>query len=78
MSKLNCIKDIKFQTAEDYVLNLIEKGRLSFGRAAEILDLSIYDIQDIAKSKGIRLGATLEQYQKSKKFVKELIGKSKK
>lgn len=78
MSKLNCIKDIKFQTAEDYVLNLIEKGRLSFGRAAEILDLSIYDIQDIAKSKGVILGATLEQYQKSKKFVKELIGKSKK
>jgi len=72
------LKQFLYKGLEDYVIDLVEKGKLSVGRAAEVLDLSIYDIHEIAKSKGLKLSATLEQYQKNKKFVKELVSKSKK
>ena len=72
------LKQLLYKGLEDYAIDLVEKGKMSIGRAAEILDLSIYDIHEIAKSKGIKLSATLEQYQKNKKFVKELANKSKK
>ena len=68
-NKAIVLKQLLYKGLEDYVIGLISKGRLSIGKAAEILDLSIYDVQDIAKSKGLKLSATLEQYQKSKKFL---------
>ena len=66
------LKQLLYKGLEDYAIGLVERGKLSIGKAAEILDLSIYDIHEIAKSKGIKLGATLEQYQRSKKFIKKL------
>lgn len=69
------LKQLLYEGLKDYVIDLIQKGRLSAGKAAEILDLSIYDIHEIAKSKGIKLSATLEQRQRSREFMKSLIKK---
>lgn len=63
------LKQFLYKGLEDFVINLVSKGRLSTGKAAEILDLSIYDIHEIAKSKGLKLSANIEQRQKSKKAL---------
>ena len=63
------LKQLLYKGLEDYVIDLISKGRLSIGKAAEILDLSIYGIHEIAKSKGLKLSATREQRQKSKELM---------
>jgi hypothetical protein len=47
----------------------VEAGRLSAGRAAELLDLSIYDIYDKAKARGLEIGSTPEQFRESVKYA---------
>ena len=51
--------------AEEQAVKMVSEGRLSIGRAAELLDLTYYDIYRIAEAKGIELGGTPEQYQDS-------------
>lgn len=63
------LKQLLYKGLEDYVMNLVSRGRLSVGRAAEILDLSIYDVHEIAKVKGLILSATKEQRQKGKESL---------
>ena len=62
------LKQFLYKGLEYYVTGLVSKGRLSIGKAAEILDLSVYDMHEIAKSKGLKLSATREQRQKSKEM----------
>lgn len=69
-NKAIVLKQFLYQGLKNYVIDLVGKGRLSVGKAAEILDLSIYDIHDIAKSKGLKLSATKEQRQKSKESIR--------
>jgi len=61
-----------YGAAEDYALNLVEEGRLSSSRASELLDVTIYDIYDMAEARGLRLGATLEQYEESMRTLEGL------
>jgi len=65
-NKAIVLKQLLYKGLEEYVIDLVSKGRLSIGKAAEILDLSVYDIHEIAKSKGLKLSATKEQRQISK------------
>lgn len=72
-TKTAVIKQFLYSGAEEYLLKLCSQGRISLGKAAEILQKSIYDLQESAKQKGIGLGITAEEYSKSKKFAQELI-----
>ncbi|MAE43293.1 hypothetical protein CMO93_05960 [Candidatus Woesearchaeota archaeon] len=67
------LKQLLYKGLEEYILGLIAKGRLSVGKAAEILDTSIYNIHELAKSKGIKLSASLEQRQKSKEYLTRAV-----
>jgi hypothetical protein len=49
--------------AEDYVLDLLSRGRLSIARAAELLNLGVADVQILALERGVEIGATAEQSQ---------------
>jgi len=51
--------------AEDYVLQLLARGRISISRAAEFLELSIYDVHQICQERGVAIGATVEQFDRS-------------
>src|SRR3989338_6530365 len=74
-NKAIVLKQLLYKGLEDYLLGLIAKGRLTVGRAAEILGVSVYDIQEMAKSMEIKLTASQEQRQKSRKYVEEFLGK---
>lgn len=75
-NKAVVLKQLIYKGLEDYILSLLEKGRLSIGKAAEILDSSIYDIHEMAKSKGIKLSASIEQRQKSKENLKKFLNRA--
>lgn len=51
--------------AERYVLQLLSNGRVSVSRAAEYLDLSVYDVVRLAQENGIEIGATADQHAKA-------------
>jgi hypothetical protein len=57
-----------YQGAESYALNQVAAGRLSLGRAAELLESSIYDIYEKALEKGLEIGTTSEQFRESMKY----------
>lgn len=74
-NKAIVLKQLIYKGLEDYIIGLCANGRLSIGKAAEILDKSIYDVQEIAKEKNIKLSATKSQRQKSKDLLKRLLKK---
>lgn len=58
--------------AELYVLGLVAEGRLSAGRAAELLGRSVHDIYRLAETNGVELGASDEQRRRSRSLADEL------
>ena len=67
-----------YQGAEEQAVRMVSEGRLSIGRAAELLDLTHYDIYRIAQAKGIELGGSPEQYQESPASAAPLLAGSRK
>lgn len=59
--------------AEEYVLEIVSSGRISIGKAAELLRISIYDIYKLAEKHKMKLGGTVEQEMKSKKTAKKYM-----
>jgi len=72
-NKTIAIKQFLYSGAEEYLIRLCSQGRLSIGKAADILHRSIYDLQESAKQKGIELGITAKEYQEGKRLAQELI-----
>ena len=70
------LKQLIYQSLEGYILKLCAHGRLSIGKAAEILDTTIYEIHKIANEKGIKLTVAEEQMEKSKKLLDKLSKKA--
>ncbi len=69
LSRSVVIKQFVYEGLEEYALKLCERGRLSIGRAAEILDMGIYDLQEMAKdTKNQRFFGSLRN---SKEFQRE-------
>ena len=68
-NKAVVLKQLIYHGLEDYVIQLCVKGRISVGKAAHVLGLSIYDIQDRAQEKGVKLTASKEQLEYSKKVM---------
>jgi len=75
LSRSVVIKQFVYEGLEDYALKLCSKGRLSIGKVAEILEKSIYDIQEMAKERGIILSADEKAAEKSHETTKRLIKK---
>mgnify|MGYP001024619993 CR=1 FL=1 len=73
VNQSTALKQLLYTGAESYILELLRKGRISIGRAAELLDKTIYDIYRLAKEKDIKLGVTEAYYIKSKETTKKLI-----
>ena len=63
--KATALRQWLHRGAAQYVLKLVAEGRISVGRAAELLDLTVYDLQHLATTLDIELGATDEQRRKS-------------
>lgn len=72
-AKTTAIKQFLRSGAEEYLLILCSQGRVSIGKAAEMLHKSIYDLQETARKKGVELGITAKEYEIGKKFAKKLI-----
>lgn len=67
------LRQLLYAGAEGYVLGLLSEGRLSVSRAAEILDTSVHRVHRLAEERGVQIGATLEQYRRSKEDVAGLL-----
>lgn len=63
--KTTSLRQWLYASAEAYALKRLSEGRLSLSQAADLLDLSVYDVQCKAQEQGIELGATADQYHQA-------------
>ncbi len=73
LDQSTAIRQFLYIGVEEYILDLVSEGRITIGKASEILHKSIYDLQRNAQKHGIPLGATLEQAKKSREFAKRIF-----
>ncbi len=59
--------------AEEYILELIVQGRITIGKASELMNKTVYDVQRIAQKHGVKIGATAEQIHKSRNTAKQVL-----
>ncbi|MBI4337851.1 MAG: hypothetical protein HY683_08515 [Chloroflexi bacterium] len=71
--KATALRQWLHRGAAQYVLKLVAEGRISIGRAAELLDVTVYDLHYLAETQGIELGATDEQRRQSRAVVAKLV-----
>ena len=72
IDKATALRQLLYTGAEEYVLQLVSEGKLSMGRAGELLEMSVYDIQRLAEERGIELSATADQYEKARETAEKL------
>ena len=72
LDQSTALRQLLYLGAEEYVLELVETGRISIGHAAELLKTSVQDIHRLAEKHGVTLGATREQQKKSSETLKKL------
>ena len=70
--KATALRQWLYTGAEAYVLELLSEGRMTLSQAAELLDLSVYEVQRLAQEQGIEVGATEEQYERARGTARKL------
>ncbi len=73
IDRSTALRQLMYEGAEQYVLELISEGRLSVSRGAELLDESVHKIYRLARKRNIEIGTTEEQYEKGKETAEEVI-----
>lgn len=68
------LRQLLYAGAEDYVMVLLAEERISSGKAAELLDTTVYRIHELAAERGMEIGARLEDYRRSRESTAGLFG----
>ncbi len=71
VDKSTALRQFLYLGARDYVMELYQKGRISLGKAAELLDISTFDVLRLVKEQG-HPEVTEEQLKKSRKTARNL------
>ena len=68
------LRQLLYAGAEEYVMELLSEGRVSAGKAAEILDTGVHRVHQLAREHSVELGAEAEDYRRSREAAPELLG----
>lgn len=66
VDRSTALRQLLYEGAVGYVLELLQRGRISLSKAAELLDCSTLAVVQKAQERGVALGASLQQYEKAK------------
>jgi len=70
--KTTALRQWLYAAAEEYAFKRLAEGRLTVSQMAELLDMSVYDVQRKAQARGLELGATAEQYHQALETARQL------
>jgi hypothetical protein len=73
VDRSTALRQLLYAGAEEYALELLSEGRISTGRAAEVLDVSVHRVHELARKHDLRIGSTIEDYRSSREAARELI-----
>jgi ribosome assembly protein YihI (activator of Der GTPase) len=66
------LRQLLYAGAEDYVVELLDQGRISSGKAAELLDTTVHRIHELAIEHGVEIGSGVEDYHRSRESAASL------
>lgn len=72
--RATALRQLLYAGAEDYVVELLRQRRISTSRAAELLDVSTYKVQELAREHGVDLSSELTDYDRGRTVSRRLIG----
>src|SRR5215211_5231267 len=72
MDKATALRQWLHDGAEKYVMQALADGRISKGRAVELLDVTYFDIYPLVEKYGLDIGPTDEQIRLAHEHAKNL------
>lgn len=66
LDRASALRQLLHEGAEGYVLTILEEGRISLSRAAELLGGSTLEIHRLAARHGLRAGGDANDYRRAK------------
>lgn len=67
------LRQLLYAGAEGYVLKLLGEGRISAGRAAEVLGVGVHRVYELAREQRMEIGATGGDYRRSREAARGLL-----
>ena len=68
------LRQLLYAGAEDYVIELLRRRRISASRAAELLDVSLYKVHELARERGAEVASGSEEYGRGQQTAGRLLG----
>jgi predicted HTH domain antitoxin len=68
------LRQLLYAGAEDYVIELLKRERISASRAAELLDVSLYKVHELARERGAELASGSEDHDRGRETADQLLG----
>lgn len=67
------LRQLLYAGAEDYVIELLKRERISASRAAELLDVSLYKVQEMAREHNVCIPSEAEDYKQGRYTARQLL-----
>ena len=67
------LRQLLYAGAESYVMDLLDTGRISASRAAEVLGVSVYRVHELVEQHHTQAGADLGDYRRSREASRGLL-----
>lgn len=67
------LRQLMYAGAEEYVVELLAKERVSVSKAAELLDSSVHRVRLLARERGLETGPTTKEHEKAVETAKKLL-----
>lgn len=68
------LRQLLYAGAEDYVIELLRRGRISASRAAELLDVSFYKMHELARERSAEAASGSEEHDRGQETADRLLG----
>lgn len=68
------LRQLLYAGAEDYVVELLKRERISASRAAELLDVSLYKVHELMRERGAEATSGSEEYDRGQETADRLLG----
>ena len=72
--RATALGQLLYAGAEEYAMELLAEGRISSGKAAELLDTTVHRVHELAREHGVEIGAGPEDYRRSRQSTGGLLG----
>jgi len=73
VDRSTALRQLLYKGGEEYLIDLYKKGEITISKAAELLDVTIYDMHNILARRDIKVGPDEDLLLKSRKYAEEVV-----